>query len=106
MVKIIKHDGENYKLEFDLDSLCYMEDIGFDGQKMEDIPFSMFAKLVNGAFHKNHPGMTISDTNRVYMEGVAKKDKKSFSQDLMKMYMDVANDVMGEDEGNADGTTT
>ena len=101
--RTVKYNGNTYTVEFCLESLCYMEDIGFKQDDFDNIPFSALVKLVQGALYMHHPEITRQEASEIYAKGVAKKDKKAFVQDLIKFYMACANDVMGE-EGNEEGT--
>lgn len=106
MTKSISYKGVTYRLAFCLDSMVYLEDIGFDGGSFDSRPFSMLSKLVNGAFHMHHPELSMAETNEIYVKGVGAKKKGAFISDLTKMYEEVAKDIMGDegDEGNSEGT--
>lgn len=102
--RTVKYNGTTYTAEFCLESLCYMEDIGFKTDDFDNIPFTALVKLIQGAFYMHHPEISKQEASEIYVKGVAKKDKRGFVQDLVKFYSEAAQDVMG-DEGNEDGTT-
>jgi hypothetical protein len=54
MIRIKTKEGKEYVLEFDRDSVAYLEKLGFSLDKYSEQPMTMMPLLFRAAFFKNH----------------------------------------------------
>ena len=54
MIRIKTKEGKEYVLEFDRDSVTYLEKLGFSLDKYSEQPMTMMPLLFRAAFFKNH----------------------------------------------------
>ena len=101
MIKItLTHDGKEYELEYNRQSVRTMESQGFVMDELTSKPGTMIPKLFEGAFIKNCKGTKRQVMDDIY-EGI--KNKTEFIQALAEMYAETLSTLF---EGNGEGNVT
>lgn len=100
MIKIKTKEGNEYTLDFDRDSITYLEKLGFSLNLYSQQPMTMMPILFKAAFFKNHRFEKQSVIDKLY-DGIKNRNK------LMGALVDMVGDsyqslVADSDEGNAD----
>lgn len=100
MIRIKTKEGKEYILEFDRDSVTYLEKLGFSLDKYSEQPMTMMPLLFKAAFFKNHKFEKQSVIDDIY-SSIKNRNK------LMNALVDMVGDsyqslVADNDEGNAD----
>ncbi|MGN1345569.1 MAG: DUF5055 domain-containing protein [Eubacteriales bacterium] len=83
------HNGTAYKLEFTPETVCQMEQGGFNFDTLkeaEKYPFTIACALFAGAFYANHVDLTEDEIFSV-IESLARKQE--LLERLAEMYVDV-----------------
>lgn len=98
----LKHDGKEYTLEYNRQTVRSLEAMGFNPEEVGSKPMTMIPLLFNGAFDKNHRGMKRNLKDEIY-EAIT--DKSSLLQALFEMYVETLSSLMADkpdagDEGN------
>lgn len=95
---VLKHDKNEYVLEYSRQSVKTMESQGFNLEEIGSKPMTMMPMLFSGAFIKNHKGMKRALVDEIY-DGIA--DKTGFLQALMELYAETLSTLTEDsDEGN------
>lgn len=100
MIKIKTKEGKEYVLEFDRDSVTYLERLGFSLDKYSEQPMTMMPLLFKAAFFKNHKFEKQSTIDDIY-DNIKNRNK------LMNALVNMVGEsyqslVENNDEGNAD----
>ena len=66
----IEVDGETYTLEFNRNSVVSAEQAGFRGELITEMPMTMIPLLFHAAFKKNHPKMTMKQTDEILFDKI------------------------------------
>lgn len=74
MIKLKTADGNEYQLEFDRDSITYLERQGFALDKYSTQPMTQIPLLFRGAFFKHHRFLRDSEKDKIF-EGIKNRDK-------------------------------
>lgn len=98
MIKI-NFNGNEYVLEYDRDSITYLEKIGFELEKYSKQPASMMPLLFKGAFYKNHKFLRQGDIDEMYKRI---KKKNELMNKLVEMLAESYEDLVDNKEGNLD----
>ena len=100
MIKIKTKEGSEDTLEFDRDSITYLEKLGFSLNLYSQQPMTMMPILFKAAFFKNHRFEKQSTIDKIY-DDIKNRNK------LMGALVDMVGDsyqslVADSEEGNAD----
>lgn len=89
-------EGNKYTLEYSRRTEKMMEMTGFDIDKIDTMPQTMFPEMFAGAFLKNHRGIDRKLVDRIYDELV---DKRELFAKLAEMYKEPMDELI-EKQGN------
>lgn len=100
MIVLKTADGNEYQLEFDRDSITYLERQGFALDKYSTQPMTQIPLLFKGAFYKNHRFVKDYEKDKIF-ENIKNKDK------LMAALVEMVGEsyetlVKDNDEGNVE----
>lgn len=103
MIKLKTEDGKEYMLEFDRNSITYLERQGFALDKYSTQPMTQIPLLFRGAFFKHHKFAKAEEIDKIF-ENIKNKDK------LMAALVDMVGEsyetlVKDNDKGNVDWET-
>ena len=103
---VFDYDDKKYTLEYTLRTASAAEKEGLNVFEIDQNPSTMIPILVNGAFQRHHRGMTRQQTDKIYIDGIRKKN--DFIKTLVEMYLEAVSALVDteedEDEGNANWT--
>lgn len=100
MIRLKTADGNEYHLEFDRDSITFLEKQGFALNKYSEQPMTQMPLLFRGAFYKNHKFTKTAEIDKIF-DQIKDKDK------LMTALVEMAGEsyetlVKGNNEGNVE----
>lgn len=98
MIKLSK-DNADYILEYDRESITYLEKIGFSLEDYSKKPASMMPLLFKGAFYKNHKYIKQSEIDDIY-NNISRKTE--LMNKLIGMLGESYEDLVENKEGNLD----
>lgn len=98
MIKLSK-DNADYILEYDRESITYLEKIGFSLEDYSKKPASMMPLLFKGAFYKNHKYIKQSEIDDIY-NNISRKTE--LMNKLISMLGESYEDLVENKEGNLD----
>ena len=103
MIKLKTANGIEYQLEFDRDSIAYLEKQGFSLDKYATQPMTQIPLLFKGAFFKHHKFIKDNEVKELF-DNVKQKDK------LMAALVDMIGEsyqalVEDNDKGNVEWET-
>lgn len=100
MIRIKTKEGKEYVLEFDRDSVTYLERLGFSLDKYSEQPMTMMPLLFKAAFFKNHKFEKQAAIDDIYNNI---KNRNKLMNALVSMVGDSYQSLVEDnDEGNAD----
>lgn len=100
MIKIKTKNGDEYVLEFDRDSVTYLEKLGFSLELYSKQPMTMMPLLFRGAFFKNHKFVKQTVIDDLYDDI---KNRNKLMNALVEMVGDSYQSLVADDnQGNAD----
>lgn len=99
MIKIKNSEGKEFILEYDRESIGYLEKIGFSLDEYSKKPATMMPLLFRGAFYKNHKFVRQSEIDDIY-KNISKKTE--LMNRLVSMLADSYDDLVENKEGNLD----
>lgn len=91
----LTHNGEEYVLEYNRQSVKTMESQGFSIDEISAKPMTMIPALYNGAFIKNHRGIKRSVMDEIFEEI---QDKTGFISALMELYGETLSSLTDENK--------
>lgn len=92
------HNGENYTLEYTLDTVKKMENAGFSMEKIQEGPANGLSNLFAGAFLAHHKHVKRDKIEEILKE---MEGSKELLGTLAEMYNDPINSLLeGAAEGN------
>lgn len=74
MINLKTPEGQEYHLDFDRDSITYLEKLGFALDKYSAQPMTQIPLLFRGAFYKNHKFVKTSEIDKIF-DNLKNKDK-------------------------------
>ena len=100
MINLKTADGKEYHLEFDRNSITYMESRGFSLSKYSEQPMTQIPLLFRGAFFKHHKFIKTDEIDKIF-DGLKNRDK------LMASLVEMAGEsyqtlVEDNNEGNVE----
>lgn len=99
---VLKHEGKEYVLEYNRQSVKTMEAQGFVLDEITSKPMTMIPLLFTGAFFKNCKGIKRSLVDEIYDEI---GDKTALMQALMELYAETLSSLT-EDSAQGNATWT
>lgn len=100
MIRIKTKEGKEYVLEFDRDSVTYLERLGFSLDKYSEQPMTMMPLLFRAAFFKNHKFEKQAAIDDIYNNI---KNRNKLMNALVNMVGESYQSLVADnDEGNAD----
>ena len=101
MIRIKTKKGNEYVLEFDRDSIAYLEKLGFTLAKYSEQPVTMMPLIFRAAFFKNHKFEKNSVIDDIY-ENINERTKlmNALVDMVGESYQTLVTDT--KNEGNAD----
>lgn len=98
MIKLSKGNAD-YILEYDRESITYLEKLGFSLEDYTKKPASMMPLLFKGAFFKNHKYIKQSEIDDIY-NNISRKTE--LMNKLIGMLGESYEDLVENKEGNLD----
>lgn len=100
MLKLKTAEGTEYQLEFDRNSIVYLEKMGFSLETFSSQPMTQYPLLFKGAFFKNHRFMRDDEKEKLF-ENIKNRDKlmAALIEMVTESYQSLAS---SNDEGNVD----
>ena len=99
MIKIKTQEGKEFILEYDRDSIGFLEKIGFSLDEYAKRPATMMPLLFRGAFYKNHKFVRQNEIENIYNNI---KNKTELMNKLLSMLSESYEDLVENKEGNLD----
>lgn len=108
---IILHDrdaGRDYTLEFDLESVRFAQQRGFDSDDIGRYPVIKTEELFYYAFRKNHKNVSRDKTDKILWEqlGGISNLPDGFIERLIMLYYDPINAVKNAEEAGKNASVT
>ena len=85
------YEGEQYTLEYTRDSVCKMEDKGFDIGSYDDKKVTFIRQLVSGAFIAHHSELSLAEIDKIYD---SLDNKEELLKKLAEMYAEPVNSLV------------
>lgn len=108
---IVLHDtdtGRDYTLEFDLESVRFAQNRGFDSDDISKYPVVKTEELFYYAFRKNHRNVPKEKTDKILWEklGGIGNLPDGFIERLIMLYYDPINAVKAAEDGGKNASMT
>lgn len=88
-------DDKDYCLEYDRDSIKYMEMRGFDIESIGKMPATMIEILFEGAFYKNHKSLKKAKISEIFKQ---LESKTELVNQLIEMVGETYNSLFDSDD--------
>lgn len=99
MIKL-KANGKEYILEYDRETITYIEKMGFSLEKYSSQPMTMYPLLFKGAFYKHHKFVKEQEKEELYNNI---KNRSKLMNALVEMVGEAYEELVKDnEEGNAD----
>lgn len=99
MIKL-KANGKEYILEYDRETITYIEKMGFSLEKYSSQPMTMYPLLFKGAFYKHHKFMKEQEKEELYNNI---RNRSKLMNALVEMVGEAYEELVKDnEEGNAD----
>lgn len=99
MIKL-KANGKEYILEYDRETITYIEKMGFSLEKYSSQPMTMYPLLFKGAFYKHHKFVKEQEKDDLYNNI---KNRSKLMNALVEMVGEAYEELVKDnEEGNAD----
>lgn len=96
------YDGKSYTLAYSRESVRTMERTGFSLDNLSSMPVNMIPQLFYGAFAVHHRGIKRKLVDDIWE---SMEDKSTLITTLAEMYYGTIEDLLGEEDGEAEETT-
>jgi hypothetical protein len=99
MIKL-KANGKEYILEYDRETITYIEKMGFSLEKYSSQPMTMYPLLFKGAFYKHHKFVKEQEKDELYNNI---RNRSKLMNALVEMVGEAYEELVKDnEEGNAD----
>ena len=99
MIKL-KANGKEYILEYDRETITYIEKMGFSLEKYSSQPMTMYPLLFKGAFYKHHKFLKEQEKEELYNNI---RNRSKLMNTLVEMVGEAYEELVKDnEEGNAD----
>lgn len=99
MIKL-KANGKEYILEYDRETITYIEKMGFSLEKYSSQPMTMYPLLFKGAFYKHHKFVKEQEKEELYNNI---RNRSKLMNALVEMVGEAYEELVKDnEEGNAD----
>ena len=99
----LRFGDKTYTLEYNRESVCLMEQDGFDASKMKEAPATAMYKLFAGAFKANHKKIKNEEVDDIL---VNIKDKTGLYNRLIEMFEYTMSTLFTDRDDGTEGNAT